>query len=249
MEKKKSSWKSIVIVTVIVIVTLLTLYYIFDYRQCCSCDRYFSPATLGQAGDFYGGILGTIVTFFGLYFIYQTYKLQNSQLDTAKKDSDLEILNKLYSDLLQEINSIQYRRMTKNEKGEKKEELFQGLDALYNFDENHRESPNSVLNHLNSIIFSFDQLINMADKKVKYKYQEMKAIMLTKIYFLYYSKITWPVFHRIYNDRKILKIDGNPDYDSFVKNYKRLTKQTQKYLQDGGHIGKPITEGMIELLT
>jgi hypothetical protein len=76
----------------------------------------------------------------------------------------------------------------------------------------------------------------------------MKEIMMTKIYFLYYSKISWPVFHRIYNERKILKIDKNPDYNSFLRNYKRLTKQTQEYLQNAGHVGAPVTEGMIELL-
>lgn len=246
---KNDNWKPVKILSLIVVLSLIVLYFIFNYRRCCSLETYFSPTTLGQAGDFYGGILGTIITIFGLYFIYRTYNIQNIQLDVAKKDSDLEIINKLYSDLLQEINTIQYRRIKRNEKGELSEELFLGLDALYNFDENNIHSPNSILNNLNSIIFSFDQLIFMAESKVKYKYQDMKNIMLTKIYFLYYSKITWPVFHRIYNNRTIIKIEGNPDYHSFLKNYKRLTKRTQDYLQKSGHIGAPITEGMIQLLS
>lgn len=242
-----------IVLALLTIGTLVLTLILFNLKNCCGHGFLLSPSTLGQFGDFYGGILGTIITFFGLYFIYNTYKVQSTQLDIAKKDADLEIFNKLYSEILQEINSIQYRRRIK-ENGkyiEEKEKLFIGIDALYNFDENHWHSPNSVLNHLNSIMVSFDQLISMTENKFKYKHKETKNILLTKIYFLFYSKITWPVYQEIYRHRKKELIDkGHPDSPPLFNLYKRLTKQTYDYLLKGGHVGKLVStdKEMMDLL-
>lgn len=240
-----------IVIAILTIVTLGLTLLLFNVKNCCGKDNIFLAATLGQFGDFYGGILGTLITFLGLYFIYNTYNLQSAQLDIAKKEADLEIVNKLYSELLQEINSIQYRRKSKTPNGENKEELFLGIDALYNFDKNHWRSPNSVLNHVNSIMVSFDQLIFMVENRFMYKHKETKNILLTKIYFLFYSKITWPVYQEIYLHRKRgLITRGHPDSPPLFKLYKRLTKQTYEYLLKGKHIGK-LTETdpkMMELL-
>jgi hypothetical protein len=224
---------SIIVIVIIIIGTLLLSLFLFNLKECYTAVNIIAPETLGQFGDFYGGILGTIVTFFGLYFIYHTYQLQNKQLDIAKKDSDLEIMNKLYSDVLQEINSIQYRR---KKTAHSEEILFSGIDALYNFDANHWNNPNSVLNHLSSIIVSFDQLIFMANK---YEYDPMKSIMLTKVYFLYFSKIVWPVYQELYRNRKQELLDRGHPGESLFKNYERLTRDAYAYLVKGGHIGWP----------
>lgn len=227
------------VIGILTVGTLGLALLLFNLKNCCNNVYLLKPEHLGQFGDFYGGILGTIVTFFGLYFIYHTYQLQNKQLDIAKKDADFEIINKLYSDLLQEINSIQFRRKDYVTLTRHEETLFTGLDALYNFDNNHWHSPNSLLNNLNSIIISFNQLILMANR-VKYKYTDMKDIMLTKIFFLSYSKIVWPVYHEIYSkQREELLQRGHPDSPALFINYEHLTKQTYEYLLKGGHVGEP----------
>lgn len=200
----------------------------------------------GNLGDNYH-ILWTV------FHLSYTYQVQKTQLDIAKKNADLEIFNKLYSEILQEVNSIQYRRKIKEDGNyiDDKGKLFTGIDALYNFDENHWHSPNSVLNHINSIMISFDQLILMTDTRFKYKHKETKDILLTKIYLLFYSKITWPVYQEIYRfRRKDLIEKGYPDSPSLFKNYERLTKQTYDYLLKGGHVGKPADNDkeMVELL-
>lgn len=240
-----------IVIAFLTIGSLALAVLFFNIKNCCGTANIFPTATLGQFGDFYSGCIGTIITFFGLYFIYRTYILQNNQLDIAKKNSDLEIVNKLYSELLQEINSIQFRRKVKDTNGgfvDAKGELFLGIDALYNFDKNHWHSPNSVLNHLNSIMVSFDQLIFMTENRFMYKHKETKNILLTKIYFLFYSKITWPVYQEIYQNGKEELLRAHPDSPPLFKLYERLTKKSYDYLLKGEHIGISTDPQMMDLL-
>jgi hypothetical protein len=220
---------------------------LFNLKGKCGQGSLISHDTLGQFGDFYGGVLGTIITIVGLIYIYRTYKVQNIQLDVAKKDADLSIINKLYSELLQDINSIQYRRKKADGSGDI---LFEGIDALYNFDQTHVNNPNSVLNHLNSILVSFEQIIMMANK-VKYKYTDMKDITLTKIYFLYFSKIIWPVYQEIYKHRKAELISAKHAGAEFLfEKYEQLTRESYRYLITKKHVypPNPSDKEMIDLL-
>jgi hypothetical protein len=65
---KKTLGASLFIIMTICAATLVITLLIFKL------NRNSTFSSLGPAGDFYGGLLGTIITFFGLYFIYQTYK-------------------------------------------------------------------------------------------------------------------------------------------------------------------------------
>lgn len=229
------------IITVVIFILLFNLQIIFP-------DSDFRHSTLGEFGEFYGGVLGTILALAGLYFIYQTYSQQAEQLKIAKYDADFEIINKLYNDLLEEINSIQYRK-TRNQDGHEiiQAELYQGIDALYNFDSSHWKNPNSVINQLNSIIISFDQLLMMTNK-VKFKYDDLKEIMLTKTYFLFNSKILWPAV-AIYSSREEFGLtNDNADSTIFFKGYKRLTIATIDYLTKKKLMNLPTNQQIASIL-
>lgn len=228
----------------IIIVAVLALWLTFSLFKFDGENR---NADLGQFGDFYGGVLGTIITVAGLFFIYKTYSSQSEQLIIAKYDADFEIINKLYNDLLADIDSIQYRK-AKNEINQSlmHSELYQGIDALYNFDAAHWNNPNSVINHLNSIALSFEQLLEMV-KRVKYKYQDMKDIMLSKTYFLFYSKIIWPAYS-IYENRDKYELEHNPDATLFFNAYEKLSKESIIYLVDKKRISEPTNSKIIKLM-
>jgi uncharacterized membrane protein len=239
--------KALWIIVSIAIVTIVVTLFLFTWKYACGCHK-FLPEQLGQFGDFYGGILGTLITFISIYFIYraysvqqEAYNVQQQELELAKKSADLEILNRLYSELVEGINNIEYRRVktNPNETSPEESEIFRGVDALYNFDETFMNNRNSVLNSLNGILVSFDQTISMINK-VKYKYADMKEIMLTKVYFLYYSKILWPVYsHILDKHRDALLAMKQPNAQTLFSNYERLTRETYKFLISKGYVERP----------
>lgn len=179
---------------------------------------------LNAFGGFYGGVIGTVSTIVGFYFIYNAY-------ETAKRESSLALINKLYTELVQDIESIQYRKKHKGVIGLfQKEELYQGLDALYNYDADDGISPNSVLNHLNTIVISFAHLVRVASEH-DYQSADVKNTIIDKIYLLYYAKIFWPFYNYKYNyvRKSILTKEwGNAEYLLFE--FERLAKDTIKYL-------------------
>lgn len=239
MSKKVDSGKVMWIIVLIVSITLIATLVLFNLHYSCGCSR-FKSDFLGQFGDFYGGILGTLVTFASVYFIFQAYRTQQKELEISKKSVDLETLNRLYSELVAQIDTLEYRRI-KYEMGRptSETEMFKGSDALYNFDDYYMVNPNTVLNSLNGILVSFRHTILMIGK-VRYKYSFMKEVMLTKVYFLYYSKIIWPVYSYIYDKHKdVLLNDKQPNAKHIFENYESLTKEAYKYLISKGHVDAP----------
>lgn len=235
---KTTSW--IVIGSVTFAAIMVALYFVSFHSGFSD-----NSSDWGNFGSYVSGALNVILMPITIYFVYRTFRYTQDQNDLERKTADLEIINSLYSDLVHEINNLQYRRLEDDK--DLKGTLFTGLDAIYRFDDRHHHSPNSVLNHVNSIIKSFEHAIEMTNK-VRFKYDAQKDIMLLKLYMLYYSKISWPVGHSIYSKRIQLKLDKNPDYPVILDNYVRLTRGTQKYLIDKKQIGEPITHWMIELL-
>src|ERR1035437_3847861 len=170
--------KHIFITTIGTLILALVIFNIGTFTSTCNK---INTSVFSDFGTFYGGILGTIVACFGLYFIFRTFDVQEKQFDIVKKDADFNIVNRLYDNLVQEINSIQFR---KKENQIDVGQVFNGIDALYNFDGSHWNNPNSVLNHLQSIFIAFEHILLLADKKIRYKYDDQKDIILTRIYFL-----------------------------------------------------------------
>lgn len=203
-------------------------------------------SVLSDFGTFYGGIVGTIVASFALYFIFKTYDIQEKQFDIVKKDADFNIINKLYDNLILEINSIQFRKKKdENDEGQ----VFTGIDALFNFDKSQLRTPNSVLNHLQSILIAFEHLLLLADKKIRYKYDDQKDITLTRIYFLYYEKVIWPVYQNLYrNIKEDLIKQGHPGTQEMFLKYEELTKKTYKFLLQKKYVGRPSEPEILKLI-
>jgi len=232
-------------ILLIALVTLILVTAIFNI-DTITCNKIkICSSNFSDFGTFYGGILGTMIAFFGIYFIYRTFYIQEIQLDIFKKDSDLNIINQLYDNILQEINSIQFRRRTDTDK---EGQVFNGIDALFNF-EQHYGNPNSVLNHLQSVLTAFEHIISLVDN-IKFKYDDQKDITLTRIYFLYYEKIAWPAMEKIYKiERSILIEKKHPGIEDLYSKYEELCKKTYKYLyKEKSFIGKTNDSDMIRII-
>ncbi|MBF9220505.1 hypothetical protein [Hymenobacter ruricola] len=179
---------------------------------------------LADIGGFYGGVLGPIVTAIGLYFIYYTYRTQLKETERAQ-------INKLYADVLEDINSIQYRKreitLAQNDNGV----LFEGVDALFNYDGIDGYIKDSVLNHVNLIVLSLKQLMDRIEKS-RLLDKRAKTELMNKACLLCYAKIAWPVFQGIYQPHgEYLLL--HPDFghlDTMFYTYETLTKRTVKHL-------------------
>ena len=230
-----------------VIVSLILITLIFNIG-CITKGRFtFRHDDLSYFGTFYGGVLGTIIAVFGIFYIIRTYRIQQQQFDVVKKDVDFNIINSLYDKLLNEINAVQYRK--KNSENNNGFIIFTGIDAFYNFDKDHWNNPNSVLNHLQSILIGFEHIILMAKSKVKYKYQALKDITLTRIYFLYFEKIIWPVYDKIYRAERFELIKRkHPGINELINKNEALTKETYDFLVTNNYVTKPTEEDILKLL-
>jgi hypothetical protein len=228
--KRIDKTPTIKIFLVIAILSLLFALLLFENNRC------FDKLALGQFGDFYGGVVATLAAILAGIYLYKTYL-------NGKKDSDFQIINRLFENIVQDINNLQYRVLN-DENWERlpfeEQAFFTGMDAIYNFNSLHKTNPNSILNHLNSIINSFDNIIFMANK-VRYKYADLKEITLKRIYFLYYSRILWPVWELEYpNERNqngargLLSSLKDPKYDHFytINRYAEFSIRTIKFLSD-----------------
>jgi len=68
----------------------------------------------------------------------------------------------------------------------------------------------------------------------------MKDIILTKIHFLYFSKIIWPVYQEIYNNRKDeLMAAKHAGTELLFQKYEQLTRQSYNYLIDKNYVSPP----------
>ena len=225
----------------VIIISALTIAFtliIFGLKTCCG-HPLIEPSTLGQFGDLYGGLFATIASIVAGVYLYQTYT-------NAKKDSDFQIINKLFDNIVHDINSLNFRIQYDKDWTEldaSKQKVYTGIDAIYNLNSYQHTNPNSVFNHLNSILNSFENILFMANKKVLYKYSDMKEITLKRIYYLYYSHILWSVWDLEYPNEKrpncekgmlsrFSKQNIHDDSKYIVDRYARLSIETIKYLSD-----------------
>lgn len=225
-------------------IALTTAIFNLDYFFCLKIR---DTTVLSEFGTFYGGIIGTTVASFGFYFIIKTFRIQEQQFDIVKKDADFNIINTLYDNLLSEIDSIQFRK--KGIEGAP-DEILTGIDALYNFDIESLKSSNAVVNHLQSILIAFEHLLLLADKKIRYKYSEQKNIMLTRINFLYYEKIMWPVYESFFKRgvRSQLEEQNHPGTDKLFAKYEELTAKSYLFLIEKQYVGEPTEPEIARIL-
>ena len=144
-----------------------------------------------------------------------TYRIQGEDHKINNQNQDIDYINNLYDSILEDINNTEF--------GEHK-----GLEAFYNYRWEPNVPVNSVLDSLNAILYSFENLILFA-KATKYKNEEIKRITLTRIYFLFYSKVLWPVSFAIW-DQKDKLLSKHDDSKFILPMYAKLTKETVNYL-------------------
>lgn len=205
-------------ILVVIITLLVSLYIVYQYT---------SPTTKTPVdfAGFYGGVFGPLATISGFIFLYLAYTSQ-------KATTDLALLNKLYADLLEDINSLQYTDRGRGiNRFFRKEVTFKGIDALYHFNTN--DTDNSVLNHLNLIIVSFKQLLQVLEKST-FSDGSTKKVFKDKVCLLYYAKVIWPVLDGVYKAKNELLVRdsswGNAELLFFE--FEKLTASTIEYLDE-----------------
>ena len=221
----------IIIVTFIVVFTIFTFFFFLNGEEINICYL-INSNKFGDFGSFYGGFLGTITASLGLIIVYLTYSYQKIQ-------SELIIVNKLYDDIVKDILNLRYRE-------------FYGIDALLKFDKEHDnpekpENRNSIMNHLSLILTNFRNLIDTL-KRSKFIPKKIKEITLDRIYLMFNSKITWPVYEKIYKELYIYEDEnGNEkglkyhtDGSIIFERYFELIRESYKYLEPRGHIKYPL---------
>lgn len=195
-------------------------------------------------GEFYGGIVGTIVALIALIYAYTSNLSQNRQLSRTFESSSIDTINKMLNELIADIDRIKYKN-------------FIGVDALYNFDQDHWKNPNSIMNHLILIFNSFENLI-LTIRNNKYIDEETRESYLAKVYLIYNGKITWPVFQKIYNEliddifeNNVLTYKGlkhHNDIFIIINKYEKLVKESYKYLLSKGLLTKPTDFKILKLV-
>jgi hypothetical protein len=168
-------------------------------------------ARFGQFGSFIGPIF-TTASFLLLFFTWR-----NSQ-----QIRDLNYINELYDHIEDDINSVTFIN-------------WDGIYAFYNFRADNHQTPNSVMNHLNSVLFSYQHLLEVARSTI-YRNDRIREITLTRIHFLYYSKILWPVYESIWRNLRERFVQDNPigtghdDSRFLFPRYLNFSSETINYL-------------------
>jgi hypothetical protein len=184
--------------------------------------RLHGNSALSEYATVIAGTVGTAVTILGVAFLIYAYQAQQRQSQNA-------LFNKLYEDLLNDINSVQYRK-TSGSSGSA--ELFQGVEALFQYEAKDDKVESSVLNHLNLILVSFKQLVALLDDKTNSV--EEKGIFLQKIYLLYLAKIYWPG-HKISHDYRHYIMLNNWGYHRMLfYHLDFMTAKSHRFLLEKG---------------
>lgn len=230
--------KYLPLIIVILIAACLLGFFIYLGIKNIRTDYY------SHFGEFYGGFLGTIIALMALIYAFNNYLSQNKQLKLTFESNSIDTINKMLNELNSEIDRISYKD-------------YEGVKALYKFDEEHWTTPNSVMNHLILIFTSFESLI-LTIKTNKYLDVSIKDSYLAKVYLLFNGKITWPVNEKIYNvliedmiENGQIKCKGlkhHNDIFIILNKYEGLIKESYKYLINKGLLTRPTDFKILKLV-
>jgi hypothetical protein len=204
----------LIAISIIVFVTGL-LFFLWQSKLFLFKDE-IDGAKFGQFGDYIGGTLGTIFAGVNFILLIGTYCIQRDDSKINHQNQDLNYINNLYDNTVSDIKNLTFKE-------------FKGIDVFYNLKIDNYQTPNSVMNHLNSILFSFEQLISTA-QNAQYSKDEIKDITLTRIYFLYYSKVLWPIDEHIWKNLKDKLLQEHDDSKFIFPRFKKLSKETIEHL-------------------
>ena len=122
--------KWILIVIFVISVVVLTIFLFFKIK-ICNIDIYswVSPYIknindLGTYGDFFGGVIGTILTFVSVIILARTFKQQKKVTEKNLKQQDIQRFNDMFYELLR-----LYREQVESLSGEgDKEVVYKGKE-------------------------------------------------------------------------------------------------------------------------
>jgi hypothetical protein len=212
----------------VIVLGLMILFTVFLYVWTFGTHLSQVKEEWGSFGDYFGGILGTILAALTIYLLYQTYSTQKEQLNTQRKDFLVRYVDLQYDQIIKDINEISYNN-------------FKGSDALYKWDEQHTTIPNNVVNTLNFILHTFNNhiiTINTTDFD-----NSEKEDFCSRAYLMIHSKIIWPVLAKLYNDSAF---KGHTD--NLYQNFNEMIKNTYRYLVPKNKLSKPQDERLLELM-
>ena len=235
--------KIIIISAVFIIISAI----LFSYRQYFSINSEINSTRIYEYGQFVSGILGIILAGFSIYLIYETFKIQTNQLlnsadqlKVEKENADLEIIDILYNQILKDISEITYIKTLSKQEFKK----FDGYDSFYNWDEDKKTNPNSVLNHLVFILNSIENYISLVKKKIKIQ-DDLYDILLCRIYLMFHSKILWPVMEKMYNSPIVRK---HTDSGVIFTKFDNLIIEAYSFLLEREMLNQPVHPRIKELL-
>lgn len=111
-ESSIDSWfKKIAFISLVVfVICLIFLFFSYTWKYPIFKWQYpIDAARWGQFGDFFGGVLGTIITFTSIIFLYKAFKEQRLA-NIATQEANKEILRKeeihVYSERMQQFDSM-----------------------------------------------------------------------------------------------------------------------------------------------
>jgi hypothetical protein len=217
MLKLKNLWISVVVSSCIVLASLVFFSWkstLFDWTSQIDSSKF------GQYGDFVGGLLGTFFAGLTLFLLVHTYRIQRKDNVINRQNQDINDIEILYNNIVIDINNLRFRDHI-------------GTDAFYNFTKANDffKVGNSVMDDLNSLLFSFENLLGII-RNTNFKKQTVKDALLTRTYFLFYSKVLWPVHREIWSTNRPELLKNHDDSKFIFPRYKGLSKETIEYLTE-----------------
>ncbi|WP_162915532.1 hypothetical protein [Paraflavitalea soli] len=131
-------------------------------------------------------------------------------------------LMQLYDSVVAEINNLNYKG-------------FSGIEIFFQFKFDSIHEPQPVLDQLNALLTNYSNLLLVA-KRTIFTSEDEKSITMTRIYFLYYSKILWSVHANIASKMKEWIEVHHDDASIYLKRYFDLSNETIEYLSQKGLI-------------
>jgi len=237
----------IIILIISSAIFLIASTFLFGYKQYFSLHSEIDSSRFYEYGQFTSGLIGLVIAGFSVYLIFLTFRnqrdqLNNSinQLDISRNNHDFEVINTTYVQILQDVQDITYIKSKPDGSVIK----FQGYDAFYNWDEDTKTDPNSVLNHLVFILNSIENYLRLVKSNLD-EDDPMYDIHLSRIYLMFHAKIIWPVMERLYNSQKV---KDHTDSQIIFSKMDNLIIETYTYLLGKEMLNKPDHPRIRELL-
>lgn len=181
-------------------------------------DKDIDGNRFSQYGSYIGGLLGATFAGLSFFILALTFKHQIDISEATKKNEQLNYIHILYDSVLSEINNLSYKNI-------------RGTEVFYSFTMESINEPQGVLDQLNSLLSSFENLISFS-KTFTFPNEETRKITMTRIYFLYYSKIIWPVHANIWTKMKDRLQAEHDDAEFYFIKYQNLSIEAIEYLSN-----------------